>query len=104
MNRVNLTVFSDLARCSASTRGAIKSICYGSFRIPVREDFALSPVQRLLERAQEVDDVLPLFHAQSIEGLDGLICLAITVVLNRLDEVGCSPVVQEKDTLPNTPG
>jgi hypothetical protein len=48
-----------------------------------------------LERAQKVDDVLPLFHAQPIEGLDGLICLATraAVVLDCPDEVGCSPVV-----------
>jgi hypothetical protein len=73
--------------------------------ILARDDFAPSPVQRLLERAQEVDDVLALFHAQPIEALDGVVRLAIgaPVILDCLDEVGCSPVMQEKDTLPNAP-
>ncbi len=49
----------------------------------------------VLERAQEIDDVLPLLDAQLIETLDDHVCLASAASMgfNRRDEVLRSSVV-----------
>lgn len=59
----------------------------------------------MLERAQEIDDVLLLRNARPVETLDDRACLAATAIvsLNRLDQIRRSSVVQEEDALPNAP-
>src|SRR5258708_30520795 len=59
----------------------------------------------LLERAQEVDDVLLLLSGELIETLHDFICLAIAapVGLDSLHQIASPSVVEEKDALPDTP-
>src|SRR5216684_5479171 len=59
----------------------------------------------LLERAQEINEILLLLGAQPIETLDDLVRLAAaaSVGLDRLDQVGRSSVMEEEDPLPNAP-
>ena len=58
-----------------------------------------------LERAQEVDYVLPVPSLQAIEMLDDFICLAIlaSMAFDSLQQVACPSVMEEKDPLPETP-
>src|SRR5580704_5167117 len=58
-----------------------------------------------LERAQEVEDVLPLPSLQAIEAVDDLICLAVLALvgLDRLHQIVGPSVMKEKDALPDAP-
>src|SRR5579863_3626094 len=65
----------------------------------------------LLKRTQEVDDVLLIFRRQRIETVDDSIGLGgaiaavpvAEVILHRLDDVRCSTVMQEEDSLTRAP-
>jgi hypothetical protein len=69
----------DIAKCASSSRP-------GSREVSNREPAQITPGVARLQRAQEVDNVLPLPSLQAIEMVDDLICLAI-LALVRFDSL-----------------
>jgi hypothetical protein len=67
----------DMAKGASSSRPEYPS----DQGLPQSRPAQITPGSTRLERAQEVDDVLPLTRLQAIEMVDDLICLAILALV-----------------------